>query len=161
MSIAKEFKDICGFELFTRQTNHLFDRIERKDSLFSQLAILYFSHPRKFNELKRKINDWLKIEQNETIFALAGYICYISEDFKKAKEYFLKTISLNPDNLDNWIDLAFTLRHLCEYRISNGIIFNYDYLMHYYKYLKLYNCSYTKLKRLILEIAKRALSLNA
>lgn len=91
-------------------------------------------------------------EQSEIIFALAGYIYYIDEDFIRAKRCFLRAISLNPDNLDNWIDLAFALRHNGEYEISNGIFFNYSYVIYYYKYLKLIGCSYHKLKDLILRI---------
>lgn len=156
MSILEEFKSITGFELSPRQTNYPSDRIERKDSLFSQLAIFYFSDRQKFKKLRQKIRDWLRKEKSETIFALAGYIYYICEDFSKGKDYFLKAISLNPDNLDNWIDLAFSLRHLGEYKISNGILFNYNYVIHYYKYLKLKGCNYSKLKKLVLEIIDRA-----
>jgi len=159
LDIYQEFKKITGFELLTRQTNYLSDRIERKDSLFSQLAILYFTYPKKFKKLQQKVRDWLRKESSETIFALAGYIYYITEDFNKARKYFLKAISLNPDNLDNWIDLAFSLRHLGEYKISNGILFNYDYLIYYYKYLKLKGCCYSKLKKLVFLIAARAYNL--
>ena len=69
---------------------------------------------------------------------------------------FLKTISINPDNLDNWMDLAFTLRHLGESLISEGILFYFPYVIHYYKYLKLFDCDYNTLKQLILEISKKA-----
>lgn len=159
MSIFEEFKNITGFELLSRQTNYLSDRIERKNWLFPQLGVLYFSDRQRFKKLQQKVRIWLKREQTETIFALAGYIDYILEDFKKAKQYFLKAISINPDNLDNWIDLAFVLRHNGEYKISNGILFNYDYAIHYYNYLKLKSCNYSKLKDLILEIIKRTSSL--
>jgi tetratricopeptide (TPR) repeat protein len=155
LSIQEEFKRITGFELLARQTNCLSDKIERKDWFFNQLAILYFSSPKRFSKLKRKINGWLKREQSETIFVLTGYIYYINEDFKKAKECFLKTITLNSDNLDNWIDLAFTLRHNGEYKISNAILFYYYHLIYYYKYLGLKGCNYAKLKKLTLEIIKR------
>jgi tetratricopeptide (TPR) repeat protein len=155
LTIYEEFKHITGFELFPRQTNCFSDRIKRKDSLFSQLAILYFSDRAKFNKIRLKIKNWLRQERIETIYALAGYIYYICEDFKKAKRYFLKTISLNPNNLDNWIDLAFSLRHLGEYVVSNGIIFNYNYVIYYYKYLKLIGHDYSKLKKLIFEILGR------
>lgn len=155
MTIQEEFKNICNFSIFQRQTNFTADRIERKDSIFPLLAALYFSSPESFNKLRIKIKDWLKDDQSETILALAGYIYYLYEDFKKAKEYFLEAISLNPDNLDNWIDLAFALRHNGEYELSRGVLFNYDYVIYYYKYLNLKGCKYIKLKKLILEIIKR------
>ena len=80
---------------------------------------------------------------------------FLARNYKKAKSCFLKAISLNPDNLDNWIDLAFALRHNGEYEISNGILFNYNYIIHYYKYLKLTDRNYLTLKKLVLEVVKR------
>lgn len=154
--MLKEFRDRAGFELSLRQTNYLASGIERKDSLFSQLAILYFSDRERFKQLQKKTRGWLSKGRIETVYALAGYIYYIAEDFKKSKACFLKAIQLNPDNLDNWMDLAFTLRHLGDYNISNGIIFNYGYVIYYYKYLKLDSSSYPKLKRLVSEIEKHA-----
>ncbi len=154
LPIPEEFKSITGFQLFTRKTNYLSDRTERKDSIFNQLAILYFFAPKKFNKLKRKIKGWLSKDQSETIFALAGYIYYITQDFNKAKKYFLRNIAINPDNLDNWTDLAFALRHNNEYKISNGMLFHHNFLVYYYKHLKLQGCSYSKLKQLVLEIIR-------
>lgn len=156
MNIPKEFKNITGFDLLSRRINQLSEGIERKDSLFPQLAILYFSNRKRFKKLRQKIRNWLRKEQSETIFALAGYIYYINEDFKKARGYFLKTISLNPDNLDNWLDLAFVLRHIGDTKISEGILFHFDYVIYYYKYLKLFNCDYKTLRNLILKIVKNA-----
>lgn len=160
MSISEEFEYITGFELLPHYTNYLYDKEERNDLLFSKLANFYFSDRQSFLKLCRKIKNWLKKEHSETLFALGGYIYYISEDFKKAKKCFLKAIYLNPDNFDNWIDLAFTLRHTGEYRVSNGILFNYDYLMHYYKYFKLDSRDYVKLKKLISEIGLKIQHLN-
>ena len=154
LTIAEEFNSICGFSCDPRKTNYLTGYVERKDFLFSHLAGIYFSSPKTFKKLKIKIKSWLKEEESEAVFALAGYIYYLSNNFKKAKYYFLKTISLNPDNLDNWIDLAFALRHNGEYGMSRDILFNYNYIMYYYKYLKLAGCKYFKLKKLAAEIIK-------
>ena len=155
LSISEEFKSICGFSCFPRKTNYLVGYVERRDFLFSHLAGVYFSNPEAFKKLKIRIKGWLKEEKSEAVFALAGYIYYLSDDFKKSKFYFLKTIALNPDNLDNWIDLAFALRHNGEYEISRGILFNYDYIVYYYKYLKLWGCKYPKIKRMVAEVIKR------
>ncbi|MDI6606495.1 MAG: hypothetical protein QME65_05085 [Candidatus Omnitrophota bacterium] len=154
-AVDREFKRITGFRLFERQANYYFGGVEREDRLFTQLASLYFSKPQSFKKLKKRIQVWIQ-DERETTLALAGYIYYISEDFIKAKEHFIKTIHINPDNLDNWIDLSFSLRHLGEYKLSNAIMFNHHYIIHYYKYLKLYACSYVKLKRLLLEIERKA-----
>lgn len=154
VSIPEEFNNIAGFDLPKRQVNYLFDRIERKDPVFSGLARLYCFSPRRFNKLKFKIRSWIKKMPGEETFALAGYIYYISNNFKKAKHCFLRTIALSPDNLDNWIDLAFCLRHNGEDVISNGILFNYQQVSYYYKYLGLAGRGYASLKRLVLEVVK-------
>lgn len=154
MDIFQEFRGITGFDLSYRRANLLSDKIERKDPFFSLLTILYFSDRIRFNKLKQRINYWLRKEESETLFALAGYIYYIAEDFNKAKKFFLKTIQLNPNNLDNWFDLAFTLRHLGDCEVSHGILFNFDYAIHYYNYLGLKGSGYPRLKRLIIEITK-------
>jgi tetratricopeptide (TPR) repeat protein len=149
--IQKKFQKIAGFKLRRRQTNYLSERIIRKDWLFERLARLYFEEPKKFNQIVKKILPLinLKNDSDETLLALAGYLYYIQEDFKKAKIAFLKCIKLNPQNLDNWIDLAFTLRHLGEYKLANGILFNFDYLINYYHILRLSDCSFSELKRII------------
>lgn len=152
MHIQKEFKNITDFDLLPRKTNLLSDREEGKNWLFQKLAILYFNDLKRFKKVQQRAKKWLKKEKSETIFVLLAYINYIIEDFKKSKIYFLRAISLNPDNLDNWLDLAFTLRHLGEYCVSNIIFFNYDYVIYYYKYLKIKGSSYSVLKKLALEI---------
>lgn len=153
--IKKEFIDITGFEFLPRIVNSWSDGIERKDALLKKLSIFYFSEPKSFKKLKQKTKKWLKQEQTETLFSLAGYLYYITEDFHKAKRYFLKAIAISPDNLDNWMDLSFALRHLGEYTVSNGILFNFDYIIYYYKFLSLNGCSYSSIKKLVLEIMMR------
>lgn len=159
-SLQKRFKEITGFELKERQTNLLSEKVFRKDDLFETLPRLYFEKPKKFKELSKKLLPLILNKRNlsnETLLALAGYIYYIEEDFKKAKNCFLKCINLNPQNLDNLIDLAFTLRHLGDYKLANGILFNYDYIIYYYDFLKLSNVNFTILKDLILLISEKSL----
>jgi tetratricopeptide (TPR) repeat protein len=161
MPIRESFRDIAGFELLPRQTNYIGDRVERKDSLFTLLAVCYFSDPQRFKKIQGKITGWLRKEQSETTCALAGYVYYIAEDFKKAKKILLKAVSLNPDNLDTWIDLAFALRHNGEYEVSDGIFFNYSYVAYYYKYLKLRGANFSEIKKLVSEIVNRTKEANA
>ena len=155
MTITKEFKKLTGFALHPRHTNNLSLHTERLDSLFTQLAHLHCSKPNSIKLLADKVGYWIKKSPSETLHALAGYVFYIREDFNTAKKHFLKTIALNPDNLDNWIDLAFCLRHLRDEKTSNGILFNYRIVIHYYKYLDLKVCGFIKLKTMIAEITKR------
>jgi len=159
IQIRKQFKKIAGFELKKRQTNYLSEKIIKKDQLFEDLARLYFERPKKFNQLLTGLLPLInqKNNSNETLLALVGYLYYIQEDFQKAKMCFLKCINLNSQNLDNWIDLAFTLRHLGNDKLANGILFNYDYLIHYCHFLKLSGCSFLKLKNLISKIFQKSL----
>ncbi len=92
--------------------------------------------------------------------ALAGYLCYIKEDFKKAKMYFLKCVNLNPQNLDNWIDLAFIFRHLGDDKLANGILFNYDHIIHYYHFFKMSDRKFSELKNLIYKIYQKSLKIQ-
>lgn len=153
--ILKEFYRITNLELKRRLCNSPSDAIYRKDALFDQLTFFYVHNPQNFDKLKKKIDYWLSLEESETIFVLAGYIFYISENFNKAKKYFLKSIQINSRNLDNWIDLAFALRHLGELKISNVILFDFDYVIHYYSYFNLKKCNYAQVKKMILKIKHR------
>jgi len=152
MSIGKDFKNIAGFELSPRKVNRISHRVERKDSLFEKL--IYLSSPRgdKFKTLANRIEGWLDKDQSDTMLALAGYIYYIKENYKEARNYFLEAIYLAPENLDSWVDLAFTLRQLGEYDVSRSILFNYKYIIYYYMHLKLGPCGYGKIKELALKI---------
>lgn len=153
--ISKEYKKITGFELCARATNNLYEWAERKDSLFSQLTQIYFFRKKDFIKLRSKMPVWLKNSETETIFALAGYIHYINEDYNKARDCFLKTISLNPNNLDNWLDFAFSLRHTNDYEFAYGIIFNVKYVIYYYKYFNLRKCNLRILRNLVIRISKK------
>lgn len=155
MNISKEFQSITGKELEKRSPNCLFNKVERKDRLFEEITWLFFCEPQKFNQLVDKIELWLRKEKTDTVFALAGYLYYLLEDFTKARGYFLETIHQAPDNLDSWVDLAFALRHLGEYTIANSILFNLFYVIYYYKFFNLYGCDYFKIKSLVGEISKK------
>lgn len=152
MSIDKDFKNIAGFELSPRKVNRILDLVERKDSLFEDLTYLSVFRADKFKALADKVEGWLGKDQSDAMFALAGYIDYIRENYKKARNYFLEAIYLAPENLDSWIDLAFALRQIGEYDVSRSILFNYKYIMHYYIHLNLGPCGYRKIKDLALKI---------
>ncbi len=156
MYIEREFEKIAGFRLLPRRTNLINENIERKDNTFAHLTNLYFSDRRRFKKLQNKIEQWVKKNKSETITTLAGYIYYIDEDFQISQKYFLKAIAINPDNLDNWVDLAFTIRHIGDTRTSEEILFNLGYVMHYYRLLKLNTGNYKHLLKLIRMVSKNA-----
>jgi len=148
--ILKEFQKITGFELKPRQTNYLSEKTMRKDYLFEKLSRFYLEKPTKFKELTKKVLPLInKIPfPDESLLALAGYLCYIKEDFKKAQKYFLKCLNLNPRNLDTWLDLAFTLRHLGQIKLANKIIFYFDQIVPFFSLSNHPNITLTKIKKL-------------
>jgi tetratricopeptide (TPR) repeat protein len=153
--IKKEYRKITGLELIERQTNFIDENIERKDMLFENLSRLAFDRPEKFRILRRKVGLWPASKRNETFWALAGMVHYLGGEFGRARRAFFEALKLNPQNVDNWVDLAFSLRHCGKVKLGVAIFFNLEYLIHYYQYLKLQNPNLKTLENLILEINRR------
>ena len=135
-----------------KAANYLYDRIERKDSLFPYLSRIYLSQRECFCAIARAIIKNFKHYDKESAFAALGYISYIKGDYLKAKKLLLKAINCNSLNLDNWIDFAFVLRHTGDYEVSNCIIFNLEHFIHYYKMLGLAGCPYSQIRLLAKKI---------
>jgi len=72
--IQKEFEKWTLLPLMKRKTNKLEDKIYREDRLFTYLSNKIFDYPRLLIVLKKRIKAWLKLNNSETLFALAGYI---------------------------------------------------------------------------------------
>jgi len=155
MEINEQFLVITGYRFPYRESNLLVDRFERKDQLFGFLARLYFTEPRRFRALGKQVVRWLRKDTNERLYALAGYIAYIDNDFERAQRLFYRAIQCNPENLDNWIDFAFALRHNGDYKTSNGILFNYAFVMYNYMVFDMQDASVKEIKKLINEISRR------
>ncbi len=136
--------------------NTLTDNVVRKDNYFHVISLLYFSNKKKFMEQSSKVSQDVKNNKTELTYATEGYCCYLKEDFKKASKFFLKTIELNPDNLDNWIDLGFSLRHQGETKMSYAILFHFDHVIKYYKTLEPKVKNFTDLKKMLLLIYAHA-----
>jgi len=107
-----------------RPCNYIDGPIERMDTYFSYLAQLYFFDQIEFRRLFEKISSLLKKPSNEWGWALRGYFSYLREDYKDAASSFFEAILLAPENLDNWLDYAFALRHLGFDEASLKVIFN-------------------------------------
>jgi len=135
-------------------TNRLSDRYIRRDMVFTQMGNKVFDNHNLLNILLKKINDWLKLEQGEFTYVLAGYIYYLKEDFLKAEKYFLKAAGENPQNLDNWLDLAFSLYHQGDKknRLAKKILFNFDYCVNFFS-----SGNYKNISRKLLETALKKL----
>jgi len=130
------------------ETNRLKDHCIRKDKIFDPLAEKIVDNPKILVLLSHKIKEWLRIEKSEFTYALAGYIYYCQKDFKKAEKFFFKAVNLNPENLDNWFDLAFCLYHqdIKRHRIAIKMFFNFD---HSVKFLQIGKISLSSLDRFL------------
>jgi len=133
-----------------RETNKLKDRLQRKDSVFPFLANRVFDHPKLLTILKEKIKYWLKLDNSETVLALAGYIYYLDDNFVKAENYFYKCLKINPENLDNWVDLIFSLYHqgVRKNKIAKAILFDIDLFMKRLMIRNHKNCSFGVLEKI-------------
>ncbi|MGE5279683.1 MAG: hypothetical protein ACM3L6_02925 [Deltaproteobacteria bacterium] len=118
------------------RTNLLADLVRRKDTCFDLLTRLYLEKPEGFSLFRKRLSAYLRRHRGaEYLFASAGYAAYLGSSFPAACRWFLKAVQENPENLDNWMDLAFALRHAGAEEMSNGILFHFDYLIHYVRLL--------------------------
>ena len=125
------------------------EKTSRKDIVFDELTRLYFKDRRGFAKIKKKLPALLKKDRSGEALAFAGYVAYLSEDFKRATGYFLLAIASDPDNLDNWMDLAFSLRHRGEQKMSRAILFHFDLAMHYYRRFQLPPGDFSRMKKML------------
>ena len=148
--IQHEFKKWTMLFLPERETNRLKDKVHRKDSVFSFLSDKIFDHPQLLIILKKKIKYWLTLNNSETILALAGYIYYLGDDSRKAEGYFCKCVEKNSENIDNWVDLAFSLYHQGDKknRMAKAILFNLDLFIKKFKTPNYKQCDFASLKKI-------------
>ena len=111
-SFESEFKELTGISWPPREINAPSARRLRADKVFEQMARLCFTRPDVGRKIRRRLTRWLSERQDEGVVALAGYVRYCLKDYKGAEKLFLKAVALRPENLDNWLDLAMTFRHL-------------------------------------------------
>ena len=157
--IDEEFREITGMELPERLTHSIEEGLMRKDSLFHILADLHYDSPETFSRLRERVHCWLVEERSGRILSLAGYLSYIFEDYESAADFFLETITLNPGNLDTWMDLAFSLYH-GDSRLAYAILFNYDLYIRLYGELGYKSCTLQCIDEISDEIRKRGLELS-
>ena len=148
--IQQEFKRLTLLPLSKRETNKLDEKIYRKDVVFFYLSNRTFDHPRLLIVLKKKIGAWLKLDNSETLFALVGYIYYLDVNFLKAENYFYKCVEKVSENLDNWVDLAFSLYHqgARKNRVAKNILFNLDLFIKKFKTSGYKKCNLITLEKI-------------
>jgi tetratricopeptide (TPR) repeat protein len=157
--IIKEFFRITG--IFPRhRTNYVHDRRIRQDEVFPQLADKAFDYPKLLDILVKKAKEWLLEDKSELTCCLAGYIYYLKQDFKQAEACFLKAIEKNPYNLDNWLDLGFSLYHQdkAKQQLAQDIFFNFDIFIELYNKSHYQRCDLRIIRGLkrIIENAERS-----
>jgi len=132
--VKLDFFRLAGIAPLQR-TNKLSDNCLGKNALFHNLAEKVFDVPGLLELLEGKLKQWLKLDRSEFTCMLAGYIYYFKEEFKTADKFFLKAININPENLDNWFCLAFSLYHQqkSEHDLAKRILFNFDYCIETFK----------------------------
>ena len=106
-----QFRSLMGFELPSHGSNVLEARSVRVDQVFEGVADSLFRDPSRGEALWRFSLQWLARCNCELTRALAGYVAYCREDYPRATVHLLSAVAANPDNLDNWVDLAFSLAH--------------------------------------------------
>jgi len=147
--IKKEFFKITRI-IPRHKTNYLWDKQIRRDEIFAQLADRVFDYHGLLEILVKKAKVWLKSDRSEFTYALAGYIYYLKQDFKQAESLFLKAIEINPYNLDDWLDLGFSLYHQdkTRHQLAKTIFFNFDLFINLYTRFHYKRCNLRIIKRL-------------
>lgn len=122
-----KIEKILGFKI-KREDNPVDNQKEKDDSISDSLGH-FLPDKKKLNLVKRIIlTEVKKDKKNELLWALIGHIYYLEEEFTKSIKCFLKTISINSKNVDNWIDLGFAYRAHGEFKKSDYIFWNYEKL---------------------------------
>lgn len=118
------FRKITGRNLSKRAVSYK-SNDEIDETLFEAVSRLFFENRKAFYYLKEKALEAAKNEKNALILSTAGYFCYVDCDFKKAGDFFQKAINLQPEDLEQWLCLAFCLRQSGRENGFNNIVLNY------------------------------------
>ena len=106
------FEAAAGFPLPQRVVNTPEMRLPRTDHVFQRLAELIYIKPAAGRLLRRRLAGWLRRwPRREYVWAVAGYVAYCERRYGDAEKAFFRAVQLEPRNVDDWLDLALTLRH--------------------------------------------------
>ncbi|TRZ51842.1 MAG: hypothetical protein D4S01_04040 [Dehalococcoidia bacterium] len=155
ISVKADFFKTFHF-LPAHETNHLNDKIRRKDIILFKLSEKVFDSPILLKLLMFQSRQWLKREKTELAFSIAGYAHYLDRQYRRAVKFFLKSIEKNPLNVDNWFDLAFSLYHSDgkDLELSKAIIFDHDFFIDYYHKLNIKKCSRKTIEKIHTKIQR-------
>jgi hypothetical protein len=122
--VRRQYFELVGSNLDTRRTNLPVNRHAREDDAFHPLSERAFNNPTFLEKVTRMSAQWLARCPCETTRAVAAYVAYLREDYARAATLMLSCITENPENLDNWVDLAFALNHQA-HPLGRHILFNH------------------------------------
>lgn len=130
-NIKRKIERILGFKI-RRNNNPINNQIEKDDWISDRLGHTEIDFDKR-NLVKKIILDELKRNPKDELFwALLGHIYYVEKEFIKGIKCFFKTISINSENIDNWIDLGFAYRAYGDFKTSDFIFWNYEKLSREY-----------------------------
>jgi tetratricopeptide (TPR) repeat protein len=114
-----------GLRVPARRSHRLADRVTRQDGLFSALADWAMDHPHRLEGVRLWARQQAAQSAEPGIWEVYGYLSYLAEDWSQAAQAFLRSLEADPENLDAWTDLAFSLIHL-GLPLGEAILWNHD-----------------------------------
>ncbi len=123
--VAAEFYELTGWLLPERLANRLEEGQPRLDSVFQTLSLWGFDHPEHLEVTRQWAREMVQRRPEPRTFELLGYLEYLSHDWSAAARAFMRSLDLEPENLDAWVDLAFSLKH-AGLPLGEAILFDYD-----------------------------------
>ncbi len=124
-SLEAEFQAQTGWLLPPRVANPLEEGAARLDTLFQTLASWAFDHPQALEPLCARARQWVERWPEPRTWELSGYLEYLAGDWAAAARAFMASLDQEPENLDAWVDLGFSLKHL-GLALGESILFDHD-----------------------------------
>ena len=118
-----------GWVLPPRRPNLLAERCARQDRTFPALATWCFDHPDRLEPLRSWAADEARDRPGPRTWELLGYLEYLCGQWSAAARAFMRSLEVEPENLDAWVDLAFSLKH-AGLPLGDAILFDHDLWIH-------------------------------
>lgn len=123
--LVEEFREQTGWSLPERRPNRLEDGQPRLDTTFQMLSGWCFDRPESLEPLRAWARDGARRLPRPRTFELLGYLEYLACDWTAAARAFMRSLEDEPENLDAWVDLAFSLKH-AGLPLGESILFDHD-----------------------------------
>ncbi len=123
--LAEEFRERTGWSLPGRRPNRLEEGQPRLDVTFQMLSGWCFDNPGALEPLRDWARDLVGRHPRPRAFEVLGYLEYLARDWNAAARAFMRSLDEEPENLDAWVDLAFSLKH-AGLALGESILFDHD-----------------------------------